>query len=53
MSRFGAASYFNTSADTQPSYKQALLSVLQQQQKPGMSSEEWLNSALNPTSHDE
>ncbi|KAI6189748.1 hypothetical protein M3Y97_00042200 [Aphelenchoides bicaudatus] len=53
MNRFAAASMFNhSSLEGQPSYKQALLSVLQQQQKPG-SNEDWLNAALNPPTSSE
>ncbi|CAD5231510.1 unnamed protein product [Bursaphelenchus xylophilus] len=45
MNRFAAATLVNFTADGQPSYKAALLTVLQQQ-KQGGADEEWLQAAL-------
>ncbi|KAI6186744.1 hypothetical protein M3Y98_00165800 [Aphelenchoides besseyi] len=53
MNRFAAAAFVNfSSTENQPSYKQALLSVLQAQQKPGVKphDDEWMN-VLNPSSN--
>ncbi|KAI6213699.1 hypothetical protein M3Y94_00182000 [Aphelenchoides besseyi] len=53
MNRFAAAALVNfSSTENQPSYKQALLSVLQAQQKPGVKphDDEWMN-VLSPSSN--
>lgn len=56
MNRFAAAALINMShSEDQPSYKQALLTVLQQQQKQklGSNADDWLAAALNPSANEE